>query len=110
MTATNEFAAHVGLDCADKKHDVCVHLNSGKSVSHMIEPIAELPDVWLAELHQKVQGWIDTALGRRKNPGHVLFKKIPFSKLRVNALSRARYQQPSRPAVLQMTRRVPSWN
>ncbi|MCG9174872.1 IS110 family transposase [Yersinia enterocolitica] len=24
MTATNQFAAHVGLDWADKKHDVCV--------------------------------------------------------------------------------------
>jgi len=23
MTTTNQFAAHVGLDWADKKHDVC---------------------------------------------------------------------------------------
>ncbi|WP_315709114.1 hypothetical protein [Brenneria uluponensis] len=25
MTATNQFAAHVGLDWADKKHNVCAH-------------------------------------------------------------------------------------
>lgn len=66
MTATNEFAAHVALDCADKKHDVFVHLNNGESVSHVIEIIVELPDAWLAKLRQKVPGWIDTALDLKK--------------------------------------------
>lgn len=28
MTAIDQFAAHVGLDWADKKHDVCVSLKT----------------------------------------------------------------------------------
>ncbi|QUG49836.1 hypothetical protein KDU73_00960 [Klebsiella michiganensis] len=32
MTVTNQFAAHVGLDWADKKHDVCVQFKNGERV------------------------------------------------------------------------------
>jgi len=32
MTAINQFAAHIGLDWADKKHDVCVRFNNGERV------------------------------------------------------------------------------
>ncbi|HGZ0284086.1 transposase, partial [Klebsiella pneumoniae] len=53
MTATNQFAAHVGLDWADKKHDVCVQFKNGERVFHVIEHTAEALDVWLTELHQK---------------------------------------------------------
>lgn len=30
MTAIDQFAAHVGLDWADKKHDVCVQFKNGE--------------------------------------------------------------------------------
>lgn len=33
MTAINQFAAHVGLDWADKKYDVCVQFNNGNESS-----------------------------------------------------------------------------
>ena len=54
MTVTNQFAAHVGLDWADKKHDVCVQFKNGERVFDVIEHTAEALDVWLTELHQKV--------------------------------------------------------
>ncbi|GKV93207.1 hypothetical protein PEC301645_06540 [Pectobacterium carotovorum subsp. carotovorum] len=62
MTATNQFAAHVGLDWADKKHDVCVQFKNGERVFHVIEHTAEALDAWLTELHQKVKGRIAIAL------------------------------------------------
>ncbi len=37
MTVTNQFAAHGGLDWADKKHDVCVQFKNGERVFHVIE-------------------------------------------------------------------------
>jgi hypothetical protein len=55
MTAINQFAAHVGLDWADKKHDVCVQFKNGERVFHVIEHTPEALDVWLTELHQKVK-------------------------------------------------------
>ncbi|PHZ02318.1 hypothetical protein CQW88_25370 [Citrobacter freundii] len=36
MTATNQFAAHVGLDWADKKHDVCVQFKNGECTFQVI--------------------------------------------------------------------------
>lgn len=41
MTAINKFAAHIGLDWADKKHDVCVQFKYGERVFHVIEHISE---------------------------------------------------------------------
>lgn len=55
MTVTNQFAAHVGLDLADKKHDVCVQFKNGERVFDVIEHTAEALDAWLTELHQKVR-------------------------------------------------------
>lgn len=37
MTATNQFAEHLGLDWADKKHDVCVQFKNGERVFHVID-------------------------------------------------------------------------
>lgn len=44
MTAINLFAAHIGLDWADKKHDVCVQFNNGERVFHVIEHTPEALD------------------------------------------------------------------
>ncbi|GAB2942231.1 hypothetical protein [Hafnia psychrotolerans] len=37
MTAINQFSAHVGLDWADKMHDVCVQFKNGERVFHVME-------------------------------------------------------------------------
>ncbi|MGE0971695.1 hypothetical protein ACQFN5_19475 [Klebsiella sp. WOUb02] len=36
MAATTQFAAHVGLDWADKKHDVCVQFKNGERIFQVI--------------------------------------------------------------------------
>ena len=53
MTAKDQFAAHVGLDWADKKHDVCVQFKNGDRIFHVIEHTPEALDIWLNELHQR---------------------------------------------------------
>jgi hypothetical protein len=61
MTAIDQFAAHVGLDWADKKHDVCVQFKNGERTFHVIEHTPEALDIWLTELHQKVKGRTEIA-------------------------------------------------
>lgn len=51
MTAIAQFAAHVGLDWADKKHDVCVQFKNGERTFHVINHTPEALDTWLNELH-----------------------------------------------------------
>ena len=68
MTETNQFAAHVGLDWADKKHDGCVQFKNGERTFHVIEHTPEALDVWLTELHQKVKGRIAIAVELKKGP------------------------------------------
>lgn len=99
MTATNQFAAHVGLDWADKKHDVCVQFKNGERVFHVIEHTAEALDVWLTELHQKVKGRIAIALELKKGPVVYALQKYPFiTVFPVHALSLARYRQAFSPS------------
>ncbi len=99
MTVTNQFAAHVGLDWADKKHDVCVQFKNGERVFHVIEHTAEALDAWLTELHQKVKGRIAIALELKKGPVVYALQKYPFiTVFPVHALSLARYRQAFSPS------------
>lgn len=76
MAATNQFAADVGLDWADKKHDVCAQFKNDERVFHVIEHTAEAPDVWLTELPQKVKG--RSALELKMSPVVYALQKYPF--------------------------------
>lgn len=99
MTVTNQFAAHVGLDWADKKHDVCVQFKNGERVFHVIKHTAEALDVWLTELHQKVKGRIAIAVELKKGPVVYALQKYPFiTVFPVHALSLARYRQAFSPS------------
>lgn len=99
MTATNQFAAYVGLDWADKKHDVCFQFKNGERVFHVIEHTAEALDVWLTELHQKVKGRIAIAIELKKGPVVYALQKYPFvTVFPVHALSLARYRQAFSPS------------
>lgn len=99
MTVTNQFAAHIGLDWADKKHDVCVQFNNGERVFHVIEHTPEALDTWLTELHQKVKGRIAIALELKKGPVVYALQKYPFiTVFPVHALSLARYRQAFSPS------------
>ncbi len=102
MTATNQFAAHVGLDWADKKHDVCVQFKNGERTFHVIEHTPEALDVWLTELHQKVKGRIAIAVELKKGPVVYALQKYPLYHRfpRPRFVSLARYRRASRPAAL----------
>lgn len=94
MTAIDQFAAHVGLDWADKKHDVCVQFKNGERTFHVIKHTPEALDTWLNELHQKVKGRIAIALELKKGPVVYALQKYPFvTVFPVHALSLARYRQ-----------------
>ena len=59
----NKFSIFVGLDWANKKHDVCVQIGvsderSFKVISHTPESI----DTWLSELRRKEKGNIAIAV------------------------------------------------
>lgn len=54
MTVIEQFVAHVGLDWADKKHDVCIQFKNGERIFHVIEHTPEALDIWLNELHQNL--------------------------------------------------------
>ena len=41
MTAIDQYVAHVGLDWADKKHDVCVQFKNGERIFHVVEHTPE---------------------------------------------------------------------
>jgi hypothetical protein len=111
MTVTNQFSAHVGLDWADKKHDVCVQFKNGERVFHVIKHTAEALEVWLTELHQKVKGRIAIAVELKKDPVVYALRKYPFITLfPVHACPWLVTGKPSRPAALKMTRRMPNWH
>lgn len=94
MTAKDQFAAYVGLDWADKKHDVCVQFKNGDRIFHVIEHTPEALDIWLNELHQRVKGRIAIAVELKKGPVVYALQKYPFvTVFPVHALSLARYRQ-----------------
>ena len=78
MAAKDQFAAHVGLDRADKKHDVCVQFKNGDRIFHVIEHMPEALDIWLNELHQRVKGRIIIAVELKKGPVVYALQKYPF--------------------------------
>lgn len=99
MIAIDQFAAHVGLDWADKKHDVCVQFKNGERIFHVVEHTPEALDIWLNELHQKVKGRIAIALELKKGPVVHALQKYPFvTVFPVHALSLARYRQAFSPS------------
>lgn len=65
----------------------------------MIEHTAEALDVWLTELHQKVEGRIAIAVELKKDPMVYALQKYPFITIfPVHALSLARYRQAFSPS------------
>lgn len=92
MTAIDQFAAHVGLDWADKKHNACVQFKNGERTFHVINHTPEARDTGLNELHQKVKGSSAIPLELKKGPAVYALQKYPFvTVFPVHALSLARY-------------------
>ena len=90
---TQEFAAFIGLDWADAKHDVCLQVagsdkREGKTLAHRPEVI----EAWVTDVRQRFEGQpIAIALERNKGPivealrqydGLVLFHMNPLMLVR----------------------------
>jgi transposase len=53
----NQFAAFVGLDWADKKHDVCLSVGDSKRVEYaVVQQTPEAIDDWVCRLRQRFDG------------------------------------------------------
>ena len=64
-----KYAAYVGLDWAEKKHDVCVQIgNDEKRTYNVIEHNPEAIEQWLVDLHNQVKGNIAVVLELNKDP------------------------------------------
>lgn len=95
----DQFAAHVGLDWADKKHDVCIQFKNGERRFEVIQHTPESLDTWLNTLHKQVNGRIAVALELKKGPIVYALQKYPFiTVFPVHALSLARYRQAFSPS------------
>ena len=59
----DNFSVHVGLDWADKKHDICVQVKGkDQRTFSVIVHSPESIDEWIESLHQKVKGNIATII------------------------------------------------
>jgi hypothetical protein len=75
----NPFAAYVGIDWADAKHDVCLQATGSEQREfggflHQVERI----DEWAQALHQRFPGPIAVALELAKGPLVYALQKYDF--------------------------------
>ena len=69
QTDLSEFTAIIGLDWADKKHDVCVQtMASGKRKTYQVQHKADKIDAWAQSLYRCHGGPIAVALELSKGP------------------------------------------
>ena len=79
QTELSQFTALIGIDWADKKHDVCVQATaSGKRQSYQVPHKAEKLDEWARSLHRQYDGPIAIALELTKGPIVSALQKYDF--------------------------------
>ena len=98
---TQEFAAFIGLDWADAKHDVCLQVagsdkREGKTLHHRPEVI----EAWVTDLRQRFEGQpIAIALELNKGPIVKALRKYDGLVLfHINPMMLARYRQAFTPS------------
>jgi hypothetical protein len=91
----SKFLIFVGLDWANKKHDVCVQIDeSNKRSFEVISHTPESIDSWLNELRKKVKGKIAIAVELTKGPIVYALQKYSFvTVFPIHGLTLARYRQ-----------------
>ena len=99
--AHEEFAAFIGLDWADAKHDVCLQAaGSAQRERFILEHTPEAIDAWVCALHKRFEGKpIAICLELNKGPLVFALRKYPFLVLfPVNPLTLARYREAFTPS------------
>jgi transposase len=99
--ATDEFAAFIGLDWADAKHDICLQVaGSDKRELKVLEHRPEVIEAWATALLQRFKGKpIAIALELNKGPiVEALRKYEGFVLFHINPMMLAKYRQAFTPS------------
>src|SRR6266849_2175404 len=99
--AHEEFAAFIGLDWADSKHDVCLQAaGSAKREYFILTHTPEAIDAWVSTLRTRFNGHpIAVCLERNKGPIVSALRKYDFLVLfPINPLTLARYREAFTPS------------
>ncbi len=79
QTELSQFTAIIGIDWADKKHDVCVQdMKTGRRHASQVRHRAEELDEWARSLHRRYGGPIAVALEWSKGPIVSVLQKYDF--------------------------------
>jgi transposase len=79
QTELSQFTAIIGIDWADKKHDVCVQdMATGRRHASQVKHRAEDLDDWARSLHRRFGGPIAVALELSKGPIVSVLQKYDF--------------------------------
>jgi transposase len=99
--APETFAAFVGLDWADAKHDVCLQAADSKQREHdSLDHTPEAIEAWVCSLQKRFEGK-PIAIGLELNKGPIVFalRKYHFLVLfPINPLTLARYREAFTPS------------
>ena len=99
--APDTFAAFVGLDWADAKHDICLQAASSEQREHSsLDHTPEAIEAWVCSLQQRFAGK-PIAIGLELNKGPIVFalRKYHFLVLfPINPLTLARYREAFTPS------------
>jgi len=95
MITAMKYAVYVGLDWADKKHDVCIQANEqSKRDFQVIEHSPESIDRWVKYLHKKYNGKIAIAIELNKGPIVFALQKYSFvTVFPIHAATLAKYRE-----------------
>jgi transposase len=99
--AHEAFAAFIGLDWADAKHDGCLQAAGSEHREHFsLEHTPEAIDAWVGSLHKRFEGKpIAICLELNKGPIVFALRKYPcFVLFPVNPLTLARYREAFTPS------------
>ena len=94
------YSVYVGIDWADKKHDVCIcPRDSDTREFDVIRHCAEAIDAWVKDLHQRYGGRIAIAVELSKGPIVSALQKYDFIDLfPVNPSTLAKYREAFQPS------------
>jgi hypothetical protein len=90
------FAAFVGLDWADAKHEVCLQAADAQQRAHdSLDHTPEAIEAWVCSLQKRFEGKpIAIGLERNKGPSGFALRQYPFlGLLPINPLTLARYRE-----------------
>jgi transposase len=98
--ATHRFSAYVGIDWADTKHDVCLHVpgNESREFDCIAHRVADI-DQWAHSLRQRFGSPIAVALELAKGPIVYALQKYDFLVLfPINPSTLAKYREAFKPS------------